>query len=171
MVCCAVHNPVAGGTARALLPMRVCPHANQTHSVSPATHPPVSFPSPCFCLPLFHPPSRAPHTHPYTNHADDTHPPTHTHLFPPSYSKSSSSKAVQPAAHPEQLADNRPWVEKFRPAGLGDLVAHEEIISIRACCSADDAGDWGCVCLCFCVGDRLTPLSSHTHNSPTPRRQ
>lgn len=40
--------------------------------------------------------------------------------------------AVQPVGHPGQLAaDNRPWVEKFRPSGLSDLVAHEEIIAIR----------------------------------------
>ena len=39
---------------------------------------------------------------------------------------------MQPGAHPDQLS-GAPWVEKFRPAGLGDLVAHEEIISIRTC--------------------------------------
>lgn len=44
----------------------------------------------------------------------------------------SKTPAVQPGAHPDQLS-GAPWVEKFRPAGLGDLVAHEEIISIRKC--------------------------------------
>ncbi len=37
---------------------------------------------------------------------------------------------MQPAAPPDALFNGMPWVEKFRPAGLDDLVAHEEIIGI-----------------------------------------
>jgi hypothetical protein len=38
--------------------------------------------------------------------------------------------AVVGAPLPEQLFNGLPWVEKFRPASLGDLVAHDDIIAI-----------------------------------------
>ncbi|KAM3568617.1 hypothetical protein VYU27_009267, partial [Nannochloropsis oceanica] len=44
--------------------------------------------------------------------------------------KKASVPAIQPAATPDQLFNGMPWVEKYRPSGLKDLVAHEEIISI-----------------------------------------
>lgn len=44
---------------------------------------------------------------------------------PASSSSSSSSSANAPA--PSDL----PWVEKYRPSSLDDLIAHEDIISIR----------------------------------------
>lgn len=34
---------------------------------------------------------------------------------------------VVPSSHPKE-SKNLPWVEKYRPQGLGDLVSHEEII-------------------------------------------
>src|SRR6056297_3416461 len=40
-------------------------------------------------------------------------------------------RQVQPAAAPDQAFNSMPWVEKYRPTSLQDLVAHEEIISIR----------------------------------------
>ncbi|EWM24137.1 replication factor c subunit 5, partial [Nannochloropsis gaditana] len=39
-------------------------------------------------------------------------------------------RQVQPAAAPDQAFNSMPWVEKYRPTSLQDLVAHEEIISI-----------------------------------------
>lgn len=42
------------------------------------------------------------------------------------------AKGALAAGHPELLTGG-PWIEKFRPAGLSDLVAHEEIIAIREC--------------------------------------
>jgi hypothetical protein len=46
--------------------------------------------------------------------------------------KARASEAVTPAPQPEHLS-TLPWVEKFRPQALTDLVAHEEIISICEC--------------------------------------
>lgn len=79
---------------------------------------------------------RAPHAH---THARMTCTPHIPHVYTsihhskgkaPAAAAAGKTPTVQPGAHPDQLS-GAPWVEKFRPAGLGDLVAHEEIISIR----------------------------------------
>lgn len=44
--------------------------------------------------------------------------------------KAKAKEVAVAAAHPEQF-NGQPWVEKFRPSCLSDLVAHEEIIGIR----------------------------------------
>lgn len=43
---------------------------------------------------------------------------------------SAKKSAVVGAPLPDQLFNGLPWVEKFRPASLGDLVAHDDIIAI-----------------------------------------
>ncbi|CAM9960395.1 unnamed protein product, partial [Hapterophycus canaliculatus] len=42
-----------------------------------------------------------------------------------------SAAAVARLAHRETARQTLPWVEKYRPSSLEELVAHEDIVSIR----------------------------------------
>lgn len=46
-------------------------------------------------------------------------------------SASTSAAALARLAHREAARQTLPWVEKYRPSSLEDLVAHEDIVSIR----------------------------------------
>lgn len=46
-------------------------------------------------------------------------------------SGSTSAAALARLAHREAARQTLPWVEKYRPSSLEDLVAHEDIVSIR----------------------------------------
>ncbi|CAN0393326.1 unnamed protein product, partial [Laminaria digitata] len=45
-------------------------------------------------------------------------------------SGSTSASALARLAHREAARQTLPWVEKYRPSSLEDLVAHEDIVSI-----------------------------------------
>ena len=44
-----------------------------------------------------------------------------------------TAATVARLAHRETARQTLPWVEKYRPSSLDELVAHEDIVSIREC--------------------------------------
>lgn len=67
-----------------------------------------------------------------------------------SESSSTSAAAMARLAHREAARQTLPWVEKYRPSSLDELVAHEDIVSIRELCDAVPVAKGRCVC-CGCT--------------------
>lgn len=70
-------------------------------------------------------------------------------------------------AHRETARQTLPWVEKYRPSSLDELVAHEDIVSIRECVCPPPLPLFSPLLLLFfvCCTDREGFLRGVTHHN------